>query len=135
MGSQWQMERHELVAKRYAEMMRLVYTVGMKGATIFGEPSAFHTVNEINYLAFARFGYDATITWESFVANDLGEILGGADAAWQYLTLLTTSNNMNELHHAVGVARELASVVSGEVYRRWVWLQNYLLQKLAMLGC
>ena len=130
MGSQWQMERHQLVAKRHADMMRLVYTSSMKGATIFGEPSAFNTVNEINYLAFARFGYDSNITWENFVAHDLGAILGGAEAAQQYLTLLAIENSAEKLKQAIGIARELSHVLSGNVYRRWVWLQHYLFQKI-----
>lgn len=133
MGSQWQMERHQLVAKRYSEMMRLCYNTGLKGATIFGEMSPFNTVNEINYLAFARFGYDAELTWDQFVKHDLGNLLGGAEAAQKYLTLLDTQNNKPSLKQAIGNARELANAASGEVYRRWVWLQNYLWQKLEML--
>ena len=34
--------------------------------TIFGEAGAFETVNEINYLAFARFGYHPHAELESF---------------------------------------------------------------------
>ncbi len=134
MGSQWQGERYELIAQRYAAMMRLSYDTGMKGASIFGEASAFNTVNEINYLAFARFGYDASLTWENFVANDLDPLLGGAGLSEQYLTLLMTENNARMLKYSGDIARQIATTLSGEIYRRWLWLQNHLMQKLAMLA-
>ncbi|GAB4538425.1 MAG: hypothetical protein Kow0063_26200 [Anaerolineae bacterium] len=133
MGSQWNHERYELVAGRFAEMMGLLHATGMQGGTIFAEVSAFSTVNEINYLAFARFGYQADLTWERFVADDLGPLLGGAEAAGRYLALLDVPRQANALRRAVAEARELAAIQSGEAYRRWVWLQNRLYQKLAML--
>jgi hypothetical protein len=133
MGTQWNHERYELVASRFAEMMQLAYATGLQGATIFGEVSAFSTVNEINYLAFARFGYEAGLTWERFVAEDLGPLLGGVEAAEYYLNLLVVPPRRQALTQAVHQAREIAVLQSGEVYRRWVWLQNRLNQKLAML--
>lgn len=132
MGSQWQHERYGLVAKRFSEMIKLSYDTGLKGATIFGEPSAFHTVNEINYLAFARFGYDATLSWEEFVRNDLSPLFGDTEAATHYLHLLDCQHTPRALNQAIGEARELSFGKIGDVYRRWVWLQNYLYQKLAM---
>ena len=133
MGTQWNHERYELVARRFAEMMQLLHRTGMQGATIFGEVSAFSVVNEINYLAFARFGYQADLTWERFVSDDLGPLLGGAEAAGRFLALLSTSGDERTLRRAVGEAREIGAVQSGEAYRRWVWLQNRVYQKLAML--
>ncbi|MCL4299742.1 MAG: hypothetical protein KJ077_28660 [Anaerolineae bacterium] len=133
MGTQWNHERYELVARRFADMMQLLYTTGMQGATIFSEVSAFSVVNEINYLAFARFGYQADLTWEKFVADDLGPLLGGAEAAARYLELLVVPADSPALTRATAEAREIAAAQSGEAYRRWVWLQNRLYQKLAML--
>ncbi|MFN8454975.1 MAG: hypothetical protein U0401_09970 [Anaerolineae bacterium] len=134
MGTQWNHERYELIAGRYAEMMQLLYTSGMQGATIFPEVSAFSVVNEINYLAFARFGYQADLTWAEFVAHDLGPLFGGAEAAERYLELLVTPNEAAALKQAAGAAREIGAAQSGEAYRRWVWLQNRLHQKLAMVA-
>jgi hypothetical protein len=94
---------------------------------------ASSTVNEINYLAFARFGYQADLTWEQFVADDLGPLLGGAEAADRYLALLDTPADASSLTRAAAEARDIASAQGGEAYRRWVWLQNRLHQKLAML--
>jgi len=133
MGSQWNKERYELVAQRFADMMQLLHRTGMQGATIFSEVSTFSTVNEINYLAFARFGYEADLTWEKFVANDLGPLLGGPEEAEHYLELLMVPANAQSLTRAAAEAREKATARAGEPYRRWVWLQNRLHQKLAML--
>lgn len=133
MGSQWNHERYELVAPRFAEMMRLLHASGMQGATIFGEVGAFSTVNEINYLAFARFGYQADLTWRQFVADDLGPLLGGAEAAERYLALLDVPGDRLSLTRAADEARDIAAAQAGEACRRWVWLQNRLHQKLAML--
>jgi hypothetical protein len=106
---------------------------GMQGATIFGEVSAFSTVNEINYLAFARFGYSADLTWERFIAEDLAPLLGGVAEAERYLTLLRVPSERRALQQALSEARAIGSAQSGDAYRRWVWLQNCLFQKLAML--
>lgn len=133
MGTQWNHERYELISRRFAEMMLLLQGTGMQGATIFSEVSAFSVVNEINYLAFARFGYQADLTWETFVAADLGPLLGGAEAATCYLDLLTVPADTPSLTRAAAEARDIATTQSGEAYRRWVWLQNRLYQKLAMI--
>lgn len=131
MGSQWQHERYTLVAERYAKLMQLSYQTGLQGGTIFGEVSAFNTVNEINYLAFASFGYNATMTWEHFIHQELSPLLGGKEAANRYLTLLK-NNDVDDLKQGIAEARDIAISLSGDSYRRWVWLQNHLYQKLAM---
>jgi hypothetical protein len=133
MGSQWNEERYELVARRFADMAALAHATGLKGMTIFGEVSAFNTVNEINYLAFARFTYNPRLSWEDFVAGDLGPLFGGREEAEKYLSLLTVLSAQKRLNAAVGEAKEISSRLSGEPYRRWAWLQNRLMQKKAML--
>ncbi|HLX53740.1 MAG TPA: hypothetical protein VKR58_07355 [Aquella sp.] len=130
MGSQWQHERYELVAPQFADMMSLSRTTGLRGANIFGEASAFNTVNEINYMAFARFAYDANLTWQEFVNKDLSALLGGADAAKLYLDLLTVENSRTKLQRAIEEAREVAKDQTGQTHQRWTWLQNRLYQKL-----
>ncbi|NLJ49941.1 MAG: hypothetical protein GX428_10235 [Candidatus Atribacteria bacterium] len=132
MGSQWNRERYELVADRFAEMMQLAFKSGMKGATIFGEVSTLSVVNEVNYLAFARFGYQPTLTWENFIEKDLGPLFGGKLATEVYLRLLTVPSQKAILDQAIGEAREMSRSLSGEQYRRWIWLQNRLMQKKAM---
>jgi hypothetical protein len=114
-------------------MMGVLNTTGMQGGTIFAEVSAFSTINEINYLAFARFGYQADLTWERFVTDDLGPLLGGSEAAECYLALLVVPSEAGALAQAAAETCEIAAAQTGEAYRRWVWLQNRLHQKLAML--
>jgi hypothetical protein len=133
MGSQWQNERYELVARRYADLMRLCIATGLQGATIFGEVSSFSTVNEINYLAFARFACNSNLTWEQFIKQDLAPILGGVDAAQQYLNFLVCEASAKSLQNALEMSREIASDQSGEIYRRWLWLQHRLSKKLFSL--
>jgi len=132
MGSQWQHERYELVAKRYAEMMHMSFKTGLQGANIFGEVSAFNTVNEINYLAFSRFGYDPTLSWEQFIKEDIAPLVGGSEAANKYLELLDCNHTPDALTRGIAEARDVAMSLSGDSYRRWIWLQNRLHQKLMM---
>lgn len=152
MGSQWQNERYTLVAERYAKMMQVAHATGMHGATIFAEPSDFSVVNEINYLAFARFGYNANLTWDQFVKNDLAPLLGGEKEAKQYLALLDPARHQEckSLNECLVSARTIAASLDNEemnnekykekykengdleTHRRWIWLQNYLHQKLSM---
>ena len=133
MGSQWNKERYEYVADRFAKMMQLASQAGLRGATIFGEVSDLSVSNELNYLAFARFGYDASLTWNEFIKKDLSSILGGEENALQFLLFLQTPQEEKSLEKSLAEARERMRALSGDQYRRWVWLENRLFQKKAML--
>lgn len=130
MGSQWQQERYSFVGKRFSEMMQLVHQMGLKGGTIFGEVSSFNPINEINYLAFARFGYDATLTWDNFLQDDLAYLFGSSEASIDFIDLFHAEPGT--LNSAIDKAREIANQYTGDIYRRWIWLQNRLFQKLVM---
>ncbi|HUI72640.1 MAG TPA: hypothetical protein VL354_19115, partial [Spirochaetia bacterium] len=132
MGSQWNGERYGLVARRFADMAGLAAATGMQGLTIFGEVSAFEVANEINYLAFARFGYTLGLTWDAFVRDDLAPLLGGADEARKFLELCEIPPERSALDKGLGEAREIARTLAGEPYRRWVWLQNRICRKQLM---
>jgi hypothetical protein len=134
MGSQWNRERYRLVGRDFADLARLATTTGLQGVDVFGEVSAFSTVNEINHLACAAFAYDGELTWERFVADTLGPRLGGQSEAAEYLRLLETPDQAAALSEAIGQAREIAADLSDdEQHRRWSWLTNRLYQKRAML--
>ena len=137
MGSQWNHERYELVASRFAEMMQLAVETGLQGATIFGEVSSFSVVNEINYLAFSRFGYNQELTWDSFVTHDLGSLLGGEEAARRYLALVVCREGEVTLLRAVAEARDISRQMSGDSQVRWDWLVTRLNRKRFTLqtGC
>jgi hypothetical protein len=134
MGSQWNGQRHGLVARTFADFSRLMTDTGMQGVDVFGEAAAFHTVNEINYLAYATFAYDREISWDEFVADVLGPRFGGAEATAEYLRLLDTPAEAPAISRALSEAREIATpLTDAEQYRRWTWLTNRLYQAQAML--
>lgn len=133
MGSQWNKERYELVAPRFADMMKLSKQTGLYGATIFGEASAFNVVNEINYLAFAGFGYDDTLAWDTFVTNLLSPRLGGTEEARLFLDLLQVGEETETLEKALMDSKEVLNSQSGGSERRWTWLSNRLYRKYSML--
>ena len=55
------------------------------GLTVWGEPSPYHATVELSYLAFARFSWDPTLTWERFLAEDAAPLLGGVEAADEFV--------------------------------------------------
>ena len=74
-------ERYALNARVFSDMARLCGQRGMQGLTVWGEPSPYHATVELSYLAFARFSWDPTLTWERFMAEDAAPLLGGVEAA------------------------------------------------------
>ena len=54
---------------------------------MWGEPSPYHATVELSYLAFARFSWDPELTWERFLAEDVAPLLGGVDAAQQFVAI------------------------------------------------
>jgi hypothetical protein len=145
MGSQWPFEnreRYRPVARDFAALARLAATSGMHGANVFGEVSPLETANEFNYLAFATFSSEPATTWEAFVDRVLGPLLGGPEAAAEYLSILEllphpetaeTPPGEAALRAAAGRARELTARCTGdEQHRRWVWLLNRLYRSRAM---
>ncbi len=128
-GSQWNKERYSYVAETFVDIMRLSSRTGLQGATIFGEAGAFNTVNEINYLAFAVFGYDAEKPWEEFFRYDLSPLLGDIEETKMYLKYLAIDDDVKSLKTAIDEVREIMISKKNDVYRRWVWLQDRLLRK------
>ncbi len=61
--------------------------MGMKGLTVWGEPSDYNGATEISYLAFARFGWNPELTWDDFVARDVAPLFGGAQAAQRFIAI------------------------------------------------
>ena len=129
MGTQWNRERYAYAAQDFARMCQLAGSAGLAGVTIFGEVSDYSVPNELNYLAFARFGYDPSLTWEEFFRDDVAPRLGGSEAARRYLELLTTAE-APESREPAALARLKAEARSGgtgvpdDVARRWLWLEE-----------
>ena len=130
MGSQWNKERYEFVADRFFRTAELAKITGLKGMTIFGEVSPTSTVNEINYLAFARFSYNKDLTWESFLADELSPRLGGKERTKRFIELTQKRDDVETkvLEEVASISRELV----GEQHRRWIWLEDRLNRRFRM---
>jgi len=61
-------------------------------------------------------------------------ILGGVSEAFKFLELLEVKEDRASLLRALNEAREIARLTNGDVYRRWVQLQDRLYMKSEMLG-
>lgn len=101
----------------------------MQGLTVWGEPSPFHVSAELSYLAFGRFSYDATLTWDQFLENDVAPRLGGRGAADEFITIMQEIDDNQQLSTSrlrdlQGRAFDGARQQSGEQLRRWIWLTD-----------
>ena len=122
-------ERYFFNGRDFAEMAQKAHEVGFNGLTVWGEPSSFETNTELSYLAFARFTWDPTLTWDAFVREDLAHRLGGVNAAARHLALPTRLDH-NRLLDRAELARiraeslDAARHPNDAISRRWLWLAN-----------
>jgi hypothetical protein len=122
-GSQWNLERHGFCARTFWELARTLTKAGFAGVTIFGEVSAESTVNEINYLSLSRTALNPALTWEAFVRDHLGPLLGGADLAQEFVELLEARPH-TDAH--LKKARTILASAGDPAYRRWLWMVDRL---------
>lgn len=125
MGTQWNQERYKYVGHDFAAMNDLAAAVGMSGTTIFGEVSDYSVPNELNYLAFARSGYDRDFHWETFQRREVDLRLGGTDAAerfWELLAHVENSTTGADIEVYRAEASATSQGLPSEVARRWLWL-------------
>jgi hypothetical protein len=125
MGSQWTLtgERHGFRARTFWELVRTLTKAGFDGVTIFGEVSAESTVNEINYLSLTQTALNPALTWEAFVRDHLGPLLGGADLAQEFVELLEARPH-TDAH--LKKARTILASAGEPAYRRWLWMVDHL---------
>jgi hypothetical protein len=129
MGSQWNRQRHAFVADELAGLNDVAAEAGFRGTTIFGEASAAHPPNELNYLAWAASAADADFRWDTFQRREVEPRLGGAEAAARYLALLAEAPTLDrgEAARAVDEATATARAASArDVEWRWLWLAEVL---------
>jgi len=128
-------ERYALNARVFADMARLCAARGMQGLTVWGEPSPYHATVELSYLAFARFSWDASLTWERFVAEDVAPLLGGAEAAAEFIRIAEEldANQVLPLER-LGAMRDLtmAHRAGDEAGRRWLTLEDQVARRMYM---
>lgn len=120
-------ERYRFNGRDFAAHAQKAAEVGFRGLTVWGEPSPYETSSELSYLAFARFTWDPSLTWERFMAEEVEPRLGGAAAAERFLAITETLDDSatidpTDLDRYRSEALSHAAATSGDVTRRWVWL-------------
>lgn len=130
-------ERYALNAATFAEMAQKSHEVGMQGLTVWGEPSPYFATVELSYLAFGRFSYEPTLTWERFLEEDVAPLLGGRDAADLFIAI----SEEVDAHQTLAPerleilrrqARETGDTVGGEASRRWLTLEEQIAKRQFM---
>ncbi|MCH8188420.1 MAG: hypothetical protein IIB66_06935 [Proteobacteria bacterium] len=127
-------ERYALNARSFADMARKGSSAGMRGLTVWGEPSPYHATVELSYLAFARFSYAPTLTWEEFLEEDAAPLLGGREAAEQFVAIaeeLDAHRRLprTRLSELASAAREYGGAGGGEIARRWSSLADQIARR------
>jgi len=94
---------------------------------------------ELSYLAFSRFCWDPDLTWERFVAEDVAPLLGGPEAAGEFIAIAEEldANQRLDLKRLDALqSRALAGLSngSGPVARRWLSLADQIARRRHM-GC
>jgi hypothetical protein len=128
-------ERYALNARVLAEMAQVCARTGMTGLTMWGEPSPFHATVELSYLAFARFSWDPTLSFDDFIAQDAAPRLGGEEAAKTFIAIAEELDGAQALpldRLAALHAKAAAHRTSGEVGRRWLSLEDQISRRQFM---
>jgi hypothetical protein len=107
----------------------------MQGLTVWGEPSPYHATVELSYIAFARFSWDPTLTWERFLAEDAAPLLGGVEAAEEFVRVAEDLDAhqvlpLERLHALRGVAMEHHA--GDDAGRRWLSLEDQITRRIYM---
>lgn len=128
-------ERYALNARVFGDMARVCDRTGMDGLTIWGEPSPYHATVELSYLAFARFGWNPRLEWEDFVRDTAAPLLGGAEAAAEFVALASELDAQQvidpERLHALR-RRAAAHRAGDEAGRRWLSLEDQIARRIYM---
>ena len=132
-------ERYTFNARTFADMAKIGHGMGMEGLTVWGEPSDYIATVELSYLAFSRFCWDPDLTWERFVAEDVAPLLGGPEAAGEFIAIAEEldANQRLDLKRLDALqSRALAGLSngSGPVARRWLSLADQIARRRHM-GC
>ena len=128
-------ERYALNARVFSDMAQLCAGKGMQGLTVWGEPSPYHATVELSYLAFARFTWDPSLTWNRFIAEDAAPLFGGGDAAHEFVRIAEEL----DAHQALPLDRltrlraaAMAHRAGDEAGRRWLSLEDQIARRIYM---
>ncbi len=127
-------ERYFFNGRDFAAMAQKAAEVGAHGLSVWGEVSPFETATELSYLAFSRFNYDPSLTWEQFLQDDVAPRLGGDAAADRFLELVDTLDHTPTLDTSAlakmqSEALDAACHRDDDVARRWMWLAQRAAQR------
>ena len=106
----------------------------MEGLTVWGEASDYIATVELSYIAFARFTWEPTLTWERFVDEEAAPRLGGRAAAERFVAIAEEidANQRLPLDRLAALRAEaLAQSASskGDVARRWLTLGEQIARR------
>ncbi|XTZ16580.1 hypothetical protein ACQSSU_04080 [Micromonospora echinospora] len=125
-GSQWNRQRHSWVPEMYADMAARSGAAGLRGLTIFAEPSAYHPTNEVSYLAYARFTWNPELAWADFWRDDVAPRFGGPAEAEAFAAGAAVLDDPAATADALDAVRSdalaMVTATAGDVQRRWLWL-------------
>ncbi|GAB5510438.1 MAG: hypothetical protein Rhims3KO_18390 [Hyphomicrobiales bacterium] len=132
-------ERYALNARDFADMCIKGREMGMNGLTIWGEVSDYNATSEISYLAFSRFGWSPTLTWEEFVSRDVAPLFGSHEDADRFIEIAEEidANASLPVERLDALANDAMAKVSGtssQAVRRWLSLANRIAERRHM-GC
>lgn len=141
-ASQWngdrRTERYAFNGRVLSDMATTGARMGMQGLTVWGEASPYHATVELSYLAFARFSYDPSLSWDRFMAEDAAAMLGGKAEAERFVAIaeeLDASAVLpaERLKSLAGMAREAGSGAGDdEIARRWISLEDQITRRRYM---
>lgn len=127
-------ERYFFNGRDWMAMARKAAETGVAGLTVWGEASPYLAATEFGYLAFARFSWDPSLTWERFVAEELAPRLGG-DAAADHFLALTEANDRAPSLDADALGRmqvealDASRGVEPDAGRRWLTLADRIARR------
>ena len=101
---------------------------------MFGEVSAHHVNNEINYIAQASYAFDdGEMNTDWLVKRKLAPRFGGEEKAYRFLELAKLihdhrepSPDLSDLRKAMSEVEHIIKDSSGDIFRRWLWLYDRL---------
>ncbi len=110
------------------DMVQQSIAHGMDCTSIFGEVSPFNTGAELNYLALENYGSasNPTADMNIFIRDVAGPLLGGEDAARDYLRYARMWADRERLPDALEQIYSYCGKLPSESARRWAWLANHL---------
>lgn len=129
-------ERYRMNAQDFAAMAQLCAATGLEGLTVWGEPSPYFATVELSYLAFARFAWEPSLSWERFMDEEAAPRLGGAEAAARFLAIAgeIDANAALPADRLAALAAEAGGMAAegGEAGRRWLTLADTIARRRYM---